>query len=439
MRSSWRSVGAARRSLHFFVGVAATLVVCACVGSAATAPATFVRAQWHAQMTRLAVPTRGCFAGSYPNVAWHRVACHKAPKIPFAPTSAREQVGAGNDFVAQVKSGTIKTATGSFPYVSPGSTEKGQTAGTGPQRANDFSLQLNSNFATDPAACSGAADPGSCQGWQQFVYATGYGVFMQYWLIAYNTTCPAGWYSYSPPNETDCYTNSSAAGIKGAPPSIAKLKSVSLTGTASRGGNDSVKLEYNSTHVSAVGADSLVDLASTWTDAEFAILGNGSGGQANFSSGTKLYVKTAINNGATASPSCVRTGYTAETNNLSFAKAPALTAGPVPSIESQQTSAGGTAGCAVAGQKDTVTVTNPSKQTSTVGHSVKLTLHGSDNASGQTLKWSATGLPSGLTISSSTGRITGKPKRAGTSSVKVTAKDTTGAKGSASFSWVVRS
>jgi subtilase family serine protease len=87
---------------------------------------------------------------------------------------------------------------------------------------------------------------------------------------------------------------------------------------------------------------------------------------------------------------------------------------------------------------NTVTVTNPGSQTSTVGTPVSLQIKGSDSASGQTLTYSATGLPAGLSISSS-GLISGTPTTAGSSSVTVTAKDTTGAAGSASFTWTVNS
>ncbi|HEU5355164.1 MAG TPA: putative Ig domain-containing protein, partial [Actinocrinis sp.] len=85
---------------------------------------------------------------------------------------------------------------------------------------------------------------------------------------------------------------------------------------------------------------------------------------------------------------------------------------------------------------NTVTVTNPGSQTSTVGTAVSLQISASDSASGQTLTFSATGLPAGLSISSS-GLISGTPTTAATSSVTVTAKDGTGASGSASFSWTV--
>jgi Putative Ig domain len=86
---------------------------------------------------------------------------------------------------------------------------------------------------------------------------------------------------------------------------------------------------------------------------------------------------------------------------------------------------------------NTVTVTNPGSQTSTVGAAVSLQIHASDSASGQTLTYSATGLPAGLSINSSTGLISGTPTTAATSSVTVTAQDTTGASGSTSFSWTV--
>ncbi len=87
---------------------------------------------------------------------------------------------------------------------------------------------------------------------------------------------------------------------------------------------------------------------------------------------------------------------------------------------------------------NTVTVTSPGNQTGTVGSAVSLQVSASDSASGQTLTYSATGLPAGLSISSS-GLISGTPTTAGTSSVTVTAKDTTGATGSATFTWTVNS
>jgi hypothetical protein len=87
---------------------------------------------------------------------------------------------------------------------------------------------------------------------------------------------------------------------------------------------------------------------------------------------------------------------------------------------------------------NTITVTNPGSRTGTVGTAVSLQISATDSASGQTLTYSATGLPAGLAISSS-GLISGTPTTAATSSVTVTATDTTGAHGSASFTWTISS
>jgi putative Ig domain-containing protein len=89
------------------------------------------------------------------------------------------------------------------------------------------------------------------------------------------------------------------------------------------------------------------------------------------------------------------------------------------------------------GSGNTVTVTGPGDQTSTVGTAASLQIQASDSAPGQTLTYSAAGLPAGLSINATTGLISGTPTTAGTSTVTVTAKDTTNASGSASFTWTV--
>jgi subtilase family serine protease len=89
------------------------------------------------------------------------------------------------------------------------------------------------------------------------------------------------------------------------------------------------------------------------------------------------------------------------------------------------------------GTGDTVTVTNPGSQTGTAGTATSLQISATDSASGQTLSYSATGLPTGLSINSATGLISGTPSAAGSYDVTVTATDTTGASGSASFTWTI--
>ncbi|GGY81207.1 peptidase M4 [Streptomyces olivaceoviridis] len=83
-----------------------------------------------------------------------------------------------------------------------------------------------------------------------------------------------------------------------------------------------------------------------------------------------------------------------------------------------------------------VTVTNPGSQSATVGTAVNLQIQASSTNSGA-LTYSASGLPAGLSINSSTGLISGTPTTAGTSSTTVTVQDSTGATGTATFGWTV--
>jgi Zn-dependent metalloprotease len=93
--------------------------------------------------------------------------------------------------------------------------------------------------------------------------------------------------------------------------------------------------------------------------------------------------------------------------------------------------------CTGGGGTNTVTVNNPGNRSGTVGTATSLQMTGTDSQSGQTLTWSATGLPAGLSISSSTGLISGTPSTAATYTPTVKATDTTGAFGTTSFTWTI--
>jgi Putative Ig domain len=87
-----------------------------------------------------------------------------------------------------------------------------------------------------------------------------------------------------------------------------------------------------------------------------------------------------------------------------------------------------------AGGTSTVTVANPGNKTATVGAAITpftLTATG-----GSTYSWTASGLPPGLTLGSSTGTVSGTPTAAGTYSVTVTATSGTQS-GSATFTITV--
>ncbi|WP_367127139.1 S8 family serine peptidase [Saccharothrix sp. HUAS TT1] len=81
-------------------------------------------------------------------------------------------------------------------------------------------------------------------------------------------------------------------------------------------------------------------------------------------------------------------------------------------------------------------VTNPGNQSTVVGNAVSLQLSASGGSA--PYAFSATGLPPGLSISSS-GLVTGTPTTVGSYSVTVTATDSASRTGSTSFSWAITS
>ncbi|HEY3611760.1 MAG TPA: glycoside hydrolase family 3 C-terminal domain-containing protein [Pseudonocardiaceae bacterium] len=84
---------------------------------------------------------------------------------------------------------------------------------------------------------------------------------------------------------------------------------------------------------------------------------------------------------------------------------------------------------------NSVTVASPQGMSSPVGMSASLPITATDSAGGQTMSWTASGLPAGLSINASSGVISGTASTAGTSTVTVMATDGTGATGTTSFVW----
>ncbi|MDJ0753197.1 MAG: carbohydrate-binding protein [Ardenticatenaceae bacterium] len=84
------------------------------------------------------------------------------------------------------------------------------------------------------------------------------------------------------------------------------------------------------------------------------------------------------------------------------------------------------------------TVNSPGDQTNDMGDSVNLSISASD-PDGDSLTYSASGLPTGLSINTSSGTISGSPSASGTYNVTVTVNDGNGGTANTSFTWTVNS
>src|SRR5262249_43602476 len=82
------------------------------------------------------------------------------------------------------------------------------------------------------------------------------------------------------------------------------------------------------------------------------------------------------------------------------------------------------------------TISNPGNLTGTVGTAVDITIGASD-PEGQALTFSASGLPTGLSINASSGRITGTPTVPGTFTVSITVRDPGNQTANAGFNWSI--
>ena len=84
-----------------------------------------------------------------------------------------------------------------------------------------------------------------------------------------------------------------------------------------------------------------------------------------------------------------------------------------------------------------VKIASPGPQEGIAGSPVSVGVSACDSHSGESLSYLATGLPAGLSISPTSGTITGIPTTPGTSTVTLTASDGTGAYATTTFTWTV--
>jgi hypothetical protein len=323
------------------------------------------RETWRGTMHEISAPGEGCFHASYPSTQWEEVKCAAAPGYRSAlpkPANREQTVGNGYDYVAQAPSGHLfSSALGSFPTVTGVKSEKSVGVAAfgdgGILGTNEYTLQVNTNFYNS-AACDGYT---GCLAWQQYVMSTNTPVsltsnqltdktevFIEYWLINYGVDngsdiCPSGFLDAGADAEgpgDDCVQNTKASAIANGQLPITDLASLKLSGSAKSGGTDAATVTYGTEAYTATVKDSLTDIASGWTQAEFNVLGNAGGSRADFNTGSSVTVKVAVTDGSTSTPTCVSPssydGTTGETNNLTLGKCTAA-GGSAPYIQFTET------------------------------------------------------------------------------------------------------
>ncbi|MGA3129325.1 MAG: hypothetical protein ABSD59_00885 [Terracidiphilus sp.] len=320
------------------------------------------REAWRATMHQTSAPWAGCFHASYPSTLWEPVECAAPPgyRSALPKVANREQVaGNGFDFVAEAPSGHLfSSVVGSFPTVTGVKTEKSVGVplfgDSGILGTNEYTLQVNTNFFHS-AACGSFTN---CIAWQQYVMSTNTPVsltsgsltdktevFIEYWLIDYGKhngadICPSGFLDAGEDEEgpgDDCIQNTPAAAIANGQLPITDLDDLELSASATPNATDAATVTFDGDAFTATVEDSLTDIASGWSMAEFNVLGNAGGSRADFNtSGVSITAKIAVSDGSTTAPTCVspssEEGTTGETNNLTLGSCTA-TGGSAPSIQ----------------------------------------------------------------------------------------------------------
>lgn len=297
------------------------------------------RLKWQKLMAKKPLPGPGCFNATYPSTDWKETKCRLAPPYPLT-------VGNGTDSVAQVSSGSIASATGSFNSISGLTSENDNGNSFTFGGTNDFSLQVNTNrFSTTTSnaieqngtnPCTGSSSPG-CTGWEQFVltnYASlspiGTNLYMQFWLLGYqssfgtcpNSQIPGGWESgllgQWRTSGGSCFINGPAAGVPIL--NITDLSQAVMTSNVNLNGLDVAMLSTSSQIFSIGLPANFLGINQSWTQAEFNVFGLWNSSEADFNAGTTITVNNTLSGpgGSGVTAACMSGGFTGETNNLSL-------------------------------------------------------------------------------------------------------------------------
>ena len=243
------ALGRKRKTMFRTVGaMTLTAILAASVGTQASAANRAVpirpgaQETWQTEIAQVPKPSEGCVTADFPELEWQEIGCTATPSYPQPPRRGPRPlvVGNGRDISAKVPTGFISNAIGSFDSVVNVTSETGPIGNSGPSIANAYTLQLNTNTFVS-TACATSPNAG-CRGWQQFVYenyGTGGRAYIQYWLLQYNATCPAGvgWNQFSFSGDPDiyCWKNNSAGAVPVPNQPITNLANLSLSGAAGDG------------------------------------------------------------------------------------------------------------------------------------------------------------------------------------------------------------
>jgi len=354
-------------------------VLAAQAGDVAADAEAQVRQAWRLTMHHAGVPDTGCFHASYPNIQWEKVECAAAPShrsVPPKRAAAQSAARAGAqttgnlyDYVAQAPAGEFFSfALGSFPTVTGVTSEKtinvpfGGGISDGIPGPNEYTLQINTNYAFGTSACAGYS---YCQGWQQYVVQTNSAgpplgakgaqaefqlsnqssLLIESWLLNYgvhngSNICPAPYEDYEPDYEgpgDDCVRNSPLTVMYNGQIPITELSTLQLSGSAVAKGKDVATATYGTEAFAVTVNDSITGIASGWYQTEFNVFGNQNGAQAFFNKGASLTLNIALDYGSTEVPTCIYPSYyngtTGETNNLTLGTTCTLAGGASPYIQ----------------------------------------------------------------------------------------------------------